>query len=61
GADTVVLAVGTRSYDPLGTLVTGMGIPCAVVGDARKAAMVFDAIHQGFRAGSSLTTNEVCQ
>lgn len=54
-ADTVVLAVGTRPHNPLQELVERKGIPYRVAGDAVKAAMVFDAIHQGFEAGSSLS------
>ena len=54
-ADTVVLAVGTRPYNPLQQVAEELGISCHVVGDALKPAMVFDAIHQGFTAGSELT------
>lgn len=53
-ADTVVLAVGTRSCNPLQEAAAQRGIPCQVVGDALRAAMVFDAIHQGFAAGRKL-------
>lgn len=53
-ADSVVLAVGTRSYNPLQEVVAACGIPFRVVGDAVQPAMVFDAIHQGFIAGSEL-------
>lgn len=53
-ADTVVLAVGTRSYNPLQETVALRGIPFRVVGDAAAAAMVFDAIHQGFAAGMAI-------
>jgi 2,4-dienoyl-CoA reductase (NADPH2) len=52
-ADTVVLAAGTRSYNPLAELVATLGISFAVVGDARAAAMVFDAVHQGHAAGAA--------
>jgi 2,4-dienoyl-CoA reductase (NADPH2) len=53
-ADTVVLAVGAGSYNPLQKLVDKKGIPCKVVGDAGKAAMAFDAVHQGFAAGREI-------
>ena len=55
-ADTVVLAVGTRPFNPLREIVANRGIPFRTVGDAEKAAKVFDAIHQGFAgAGRRLT------
>ena len=53
-ADTVVLAVGTRSYNPLQVLMEKKGVPYRVAGDAVKAAMVFDAVHQGFVAGAEI-------
>jgi 2,4-dienoyl-CoA reductase (NADPH2) len=53
-ADTVVLAVGTRSHNPLQELVAASGIPFRVVGDALQPAMVFEAIHQGFTAGREI-------
>jgi 2,4-dienoyl-CoA reductase (NADPH2) len=52
-ADTVVLAVGTKPYNPLEAVAKELGIACRVVGDARQPAMVFDAIHQGFDAGNT--------
>jgi 2,4-dienoyl-CoA reductase (NADPH2) len=53
-ADTVVLAVGTRACNPLQEIVAKKGIPFQVAGDAVAAAMVFDAIHQGFAAGAEI-------
>jgi 2,4-dienoyl-CoA reductase-like NADH-dependent reductase (Old Yellow Enzyme family) len=53
-ADTVVLAVGAASYNPLQELVDKKGIACKVVGDAAKVALAFDAVHQGFEAGRSV-------
>ena len=53
-ADTVILAVGTRAYNPLQKAAVEQHIPCQVIGDARQPAMVFDAIHQGFAAGRNL-------
>lgn len=53
-ADNVVLAVGTRPFNPLQAVAANLGIQCSVVGDAGQAAMVFDAIHQGFNAGAAL-------
>lgn len=53
-ADSVVLAVGTRSHNPLQELLASSGIPFRVVGDALLPAMVFDAVHQGFTAGREI-------
>lgn len=56
-ADSVVLAVGTRSHDPLHGIAADMGIPMAVVGDALRPAMVMEAVHDGFAAGRSIGMN----
>jgi 2,4-dienoyl-CoA reductase (NADPH2) len=53
-ADHVVLAVGTRSANPLQTATEELGIRCAVVGDARQPATVFEANHQGYDAGRNI-------
>lgn len=53
-ADSVVLAVGTRSYHPLKELLAVTGIPFRVAGDALRPAMVFDAIHEGYEAGRGI-------
>jgi len=53
-ADTVVLAVGTRAENPLQSLCEELQIPCVSIGDARKPAMVFDAVHQGHKAGQEV-------
>jgi 2,4-dienoyl-CoA reductase (NADPH2) len=50
-ADTVVLATGSASHNPLEPIVKEMGIDYQVIGDARQVAMAFDAVHQGFQAG----------
>jgi 2,4-dienoyl-CoA reductase (NADPH2) len=52
--DTVVLAVGTRAYNPLVEIVAKKEIPFRVAGDAVTAGMVFDAIHQGFAVGAGI-------
>ncbi|TYO95825.1 2,4-dienoyl-CoA reductase (NADPH2) [Geothermobacter ehrlichii] len=54
-ADTVVLATGTRAENPLQAACEELDIPCQVIGDARRPAMVFDAVHQGYRAGREVT------
>ncbi|SHO47591.1 FAD-dependent oxidoreductase [Desulfopila aestuarii] len=51
-ADTVVLAVGTRSENSLKSVADQLGISCTVVGDAREPGTVFEANHQGFLAGN---------
>ena len=53
-ADTVVLAVGSESYNPLQELLEKKGIPHQVVGDAQKVALAFDAVHNGFAAGRNI-------
>ncbi len=54
-ADTVVLAVGTRSYNPLESVASELGIDCQVIGDAKSAATVLEATHQGFNAGKQIS------
>ena len=53
-ADNVVLAVGTRSNNPLQKVAEELGIDCRVVGDAKTPATVFEANHQGYNAGSGI-------
>jgi 2,4-dienoyl-CoA reductase (NADPH2) len=53
-ADTVVLAAGAASYNPLQKFVEKQGIPCRVIGDATRVALAFDAVHQGFEAGRTV-------
>jgi 2,4-dienoyl-CoA reductase (NADPH2) len=53
-ADSVVLAVGTRAENLLLSLCETLQIPCVSIGDARKPAMVFDAIHHGHKAGQGV-------
>ena len=50
-ADTVVLAAGSVSYNPLEEVLEKAGIGYKVVGDAGRVGLAFDAVHQGFRAG----------
>lgn len=52
--DTVVVAAGSASHNPLEAIVKEMGIPCEVAGDARQVATAFDAVHQGFAAGNAV-------
>jgi 2,4-dienoyl-CoA reductase (NADPH2) len=53
-ADTVVLAVGTKAYNPLQKTAAELGIHCRVVGDAERPATAFEATHSGFKAGRGI-------
>lgn len=53
-ADTVVLAVGSESFNPLQELIENRDIPCQVVGDAQNVALAFDAVHEGYAAGRNI-------
>jgi 2,4-dienoyl-CoA reductase (NADPH2) len=53
-ADTVVLAAGTRSVNPFQEELEELGIDCHIIGDAKRPAMVFDAVHQGYSLGRKL-------
>ena len=50
-ADSVVLAVGTKSHNPLQAEIERMNIPCSTVGDASEPAQAIQAIRQGYLAG----------
>lgn len=50
-ADTVVVAAGSASNNPLESLVEKMGVEYKVIGDAGRVAMAFDAVHQGYKTG----------
>jgi len=52
--DTVVLAAGAESYNPLQPVLEKKGIPFLVAGDAGRIARAFDAVHDGFRAGMNI-------
>ncbi|HIE06826.1 MAG TPA: FAD-dependent oxidoreductase, partial [Desulfarculaceae bacterium] len=53
-ADTIVIAAGSTSINSLESVLKEMQLPYQVVGDAKQAALAFDAIHQGYAAGLSL-------
>jgi 2,4-dienoyl-CoA reductase (NADPH2) len=53
-ADTVVLAVGSLSLNPLQAALENRRIPAQVVGDAKTPAKAYDAIHEGFAAGRNV-------
>ncbi len=52
--DTVILAVGTRACNPLQQVASDLGLSCQVIGDAAGPGTVFEASHQGYRAGRSI-------
>jgi 2,4-dienoyl-CoA reductase (NADPH2) len=53
-ADTVVLAIGASSYNPLEDVCKEKGIACQIVGDASQVGLAFGAVHEGFAAGRSV-------
>ncbi len=53
-ADTVVLAVGSKSHNPLGAVLQKKGLPHLIAGDANQVAQAIDAVHQGFKAGREI-------
>jgi 2,4-dienoyl-CoA reductase (NADPH2) len=50
-ADTVVLAAGSTSYNPLEPVLKEMNMDYKIAGDAARVATAFDAVHQGYKAG----------
>ncbi|MDD9303591.1 MAG: FAD-dependent oxidoreductase [Desulfobacter sp.] len=53
-ADTVVVAAGSASYNPLESMVKEMGLDYRVIGDALAVGMAFDAVHAGYAAAMDL-------
>ncbi len=53
-ADTIVLAVGSKSENTLVPVIEKTKIPFTVIGDAKNIGMAFDAVHQGFTAGMNV-------
>lgn len=53
-ADTVVIAAGSASFNPLEQTVKEMGIEYQTIGDASQVGMAFDAVHAGFKAGNEI-------
>ena len=49
--DTIVLAIGTRAYNPFEKQLKELGIDCVTVGDAIKARQAIEAVREGFKAG----------
>ena len=53
-ADSVVLAVGTKSYNPLEEIAKKLEIEYLVVGDAHTPATVLEANHHGHHVGIAI-------
>ena len=53
-ADTVVLAAGASSFNPLKEVLDKKDIPVQIVGDAGQVGLAFDAVHSGFAAGRNI-------
>ncbi|RJP26710.1 MAG: FAD-dependent oxidoreductase [Candidatus Abyssobacteria bacterium SURF_5] len=53
-ADTIVLAVGAQSHNPLQAILEQKKIQYTVVGDASHVGTAFEAVHAGFRAGREI-------
>jgi len=53
-ADSVVMAVGATPEKSLLKTITALNIPCRIVGDAGHIGLAFNAVHDGFLAGSAI-------
>ncbi|MDA3896706.1 MAG: FAD-dependent oxidoreductase [Desulfobacteraceae bacterium] len=53
-ADTVVMAAGSKSVNELAAVIEEKKIPFDMIGDAGKIGMAFDAVHQGYAAGTKI-------
>ena len=53
-ADSVVLALGSRAYNPLQEELQARDVDCRVVGDALEAGQAIEAIHAGFALGREI-------
>jgi 2,4-dienoyl-CoA reductase (NADPH2) len=52
--DTVVVAAGSESYNPVAHIAEKLGVDYHVVGDALKVGTAFDAVHGGYAAAVSI-------
>ena len=53
-ADTIVLAAGRSSCNPLEAELKAAGIACEVIGDAKNPASVLEAVHAGYALGQNV-------
>jgi hypothetical protein len=56
--DSVLVAVGHRSYDPLSAELIESGFEVEVIGDARNPGQVWDATQDGRAAVTARVANE---
>lgn len=54
GVDTVVIAAGVRSYNPLEDAVKELGVPYYVIGDAEKPAKIINAIQSAAKVAREI-------
>lgn len=54
GFDSIVLAVGTKSYNPLEKPMQETGKKIHIIGDARKSGNITDAIYEAAKLGVSI-------
>ena len=52
--DTVVVATGNRSFNPLADQLQGAEFTVKVVGDADKPGTIYEAVHSGHKAGMTV-------
>jgi len=50
-ADTIVIAAGSTSNNPLESMLKKLDLPYQVIGDANQVATAFDAVHHGYQVG----------
>ena len=48
------MAAGSKSVNELAAVIEAKRIPFDLIGDAGKIGMAFDAIHQGYKAGTNI-------
>ena len=53
-ADTIVVAAGSESYNPLEGIVKEMGLAYQVIGDAGQVATAFEAVHVGYKVARDI-------
>ncbi|WP_027370162.1 FAD-dependent oxidoreductase [Desulfovermiculus halophilus] len=53
-ADSVILALGSRPYNPLQSELEAAGLSCRMVGDAQNVGQAIHAIHTGFAVGRAI-------
>lgn len=54
GFDSIVLALGTRNYNPFEESMSNAGIAVYVIGDAKKAGKVYAATHEAAEVAMSI-------